>query len=95
MNTPGGCEQSYNSQAAVEIDSRLLVSVSDAPNDKEQLPPTLAAVSPVIKSVGAVLVDGGIYSAAAGSRSQRHGDDETSPPDQGETRALRAAQTNH
>jgi hypothetical protein len=51
----------------VEIDSRLLVGVSEtaAPNDKEQLVPTLAAVSPVMESVGAVLVDSGYYGAAA------------------------------
>jgi hypothetical protein len=39
--------------------------VSDAPNDKGQLVPTLAAVSPVIESLEAVLVDSGYYSAAA------------------------------
>lgn len=37
----GGFEQSYNAQAAVEIESRLIVGqhVSDAPNDKQQLEP--------------------------------------------------------
>ncbi len=51
----------------MEIESRLLVGVnmSDAPNDKGQLGPTLAAVSPVIESLEAVLVDSGYYSAAA------------------------------
>lgn len=67
MKTPDGFGQSYNAQAAVEIESRLLVgvNVSDAPNDKGQLKPTLEAVSPVIESVEAVLVDSGYYSAAA------------------------------
>ncbi len=67
MKTPDGFGQSYNAQAAVEIESRLLVgvNVSDAPNDKGQLGPTLAAVSPVIESLEAVLVDSGYYSAAA------------------------------
>ena len=39
-------EQSYNAQAAVEVDSRLIVGerVSQAPNDKEELVPTVAAV---------------------------------------------------
>ena len=66
MKTPDGFGQSYNAQAAVEIESRLLVgvNVSDAPNDKGQLVPTLAAVSPVIESLEAVLVDSGYYSAA-------------------------------
>jgi hypothetical protein len=67
MKTPDGFGQSYNAQAAVEIESRLLVgvNVSDAPNDKGQLGPTLGAVSPLIESVEAVLVDSGYYSAAA------------------------------
>jgi hypothetical protein len=36
MKTGNGFEQSYNAQAAVEIESRLIVgqAVSDAPNDK-------------------------------------------------------------
>lgn len=40
--------QAYNAQAAVEVESRLIVGqrVSDAPNDKEQLLPTLGAVEP-------------------------------------------------
>jgi transposase len=60
-------EQAYNAQAAVETDSRLIVAarVTDAPNDKEQLLPTLQAVpAPVRKQVAAVLVDNGFYSAA-------------------------------
>ena len=67
MKSGAGFEQSYNAQAAVEVESRLLVSqaVTDAPNDKEQLASTLAATSGVIKSIGAVLVDSGFYSATA------------------------------
>lgn len=59
--------QSYNAQAAVEIESRLIVAqqVSAAPNDKEQLAPTLEALSPVVESVSAVLTDSGFYSEAA------------------------------
>jgi transposase len=67
MKTTDGFQQSYNAQAAVEIQSRLVVSptVTDAPNDKEQLVPTLGGVSPVVKSIGAVLIDSGFYSEAA------------------------------
>jgi transposase len=67
MKTADGFQQTYNAQAAVEIESRLVLShaVSDAPNDKEQLVPTLGALSPVVKSVGAVLIDSGFYSEAA------------------------------
>lgn len=61
-------EQAYNAQAAVEVESRLIVAprVTDAPNDKEQLLPTTAAIpKEVIESVGAVLVDTGFYSEEA------------------------------
>ena len=61
-------EQAYNAQAAVETDSRLIVAarVTVAPNDKEQLVPTLHAVpAPVREQVAAVLVDNGFYSAVA------------------------------
>ncbi len=36
-------EQAYNAQAAVEVESRLIVGqrVTDAPNDKEQWVPTV------------------------------------------------------
>ena len=67
-------EQSYNAQAAVEITSRLIVAqrVSAAPNDKEQLAPTLQALSPVVESVAAVLTDSGFYSEAAVEHIERH-----------------------
>jgi transposase len=68
MKAGGGhFEQSYNAQAGVEIESRLIVAreVSAAPNDKEQLVPTLEALSPVVRGVAAVLIDSGFYSEAA------------------------------
>jgi transposase len=73
MKTADGFQQAYNAQAAVEIQSRLIVSaaVSDAPNDKQQLVPTLGALSPVIQSVGAVLIDSGFYSEAAVAAAER------------------------
>jgi hypothetical protein len=60
-------EQSYNAQAAVEVDSRLIVGerVSQAPNDKQELVPTVAAIAEPIESVAAVLTDSGFYSEAA------------------------------
>lgn len=60
-------EQSYNAQAAVEVDSRLIVGqrVSQAPNDKQELVPTVAAIAPPVKSVESVLTDSGFYSEAA------------------------------
>jgi hypothetical protein len=60
-------EQSYNAQAAVEVDRRLIVGerVSQAPTDKEQLAPTVAAIGQPVESVAAVLTDSGFYSEAA------------------------------
>jgi len=60
-------EQSYNAQATVD-EQMLIVGerVSVAPNDKEELAPTVAAISPVVaQDVKAVLVDSGFYSEAA------------------------------
>ena len=67
MKDGTGFGQSYNAQAAVEVDSRLIVGarVSQAPNDKQELAPTLAAIPPAVSSVRAVLADNGFYSEAA------------------------------
>src|SRR6267378_859898 len=60
-------EQAYNAQAAVD-EHMLIVGerVSAAPNDKEELAPTVAAISPVVAAeVKSVLADSGFYSEAA------------------------------
>jgi transposase len=60
-------EQAYNAQAAVD-QAMLIVGerVSVAANDKQELVPTVAAISPVVVAeVQAVLVDSGFYSEAA------------------------------
>ena len=60
-------EQAYNAQAAVD-EQMLIVGerVSAAPNDKQELAPTVAAISPVVaEEVKAVLVDSGFHSEAA------------------------------
>jgi transposase len=60
-------EQSYNAQAAVEVQSRLIVGerVSQAPNDKQELVPTVGAIAKPVESLAAVLTDSGFYSEAA------------------------------
>jgi hypothetical protein len=60
-------QQCYNAQAAVEVESRLIVGqrVSPSPNDKQELVPTLASVPAEAGGIEAVLVDSGFYSAAA------------------------------
>jgi len=67
MKTGGAFEQCYNAQAVVEVDSRLIVGerVSQRPNDKRELVPTLAAVVPVAGPVVSVLADNGFFSEAA------------------------------
>jgi transposase len=60
-------EQAYNAQAGVD-GAMFIVGgrVSDAPNDKQELPADVAAISPVVAAeVAAVLVDSGFYSEAA------------------------------
>src|SRR4030095_9798986 len=60
-------EQAYNAQGAVD-QSMLIVGerVSVAPNDKQELAPTVSAISPVVvEEVKAVLTDSGYFSEAA------------------------------
>ncbi len=69
-------EQAYNAQAAVD-QAMLIVGerVSEAPNDKEELAPTVAAISPVVAAeVKAVLADSGFYSEAAVAAVEQNAD---------------------
>ena len=77
MKTGSGFEQSYHAQAAVEIDSRLIVGerVTDAPNDKEQLVPTLASIPAELGKPDTVLTDSGYYSEAAVAAIEAPGPD--------------------
>jgi len=60
-------EQAYNAQAAVEVDSRLIVGqrVTNKTNDQRQLVPTARAIEPCVGAVKDVLVDSGFVSEAA------------------------------
>lgn len=75
MKTGGGFEQCYNAQAAMEAGTMLIVGqrVSDAPNDKQRMEPALEAISPVVGSVSAALVDSGYYSEKAVVAVERGG----------------------
>ena len=66
-------EQSFNAQAAVEVDSRLIVGerVSQSPNDKQELVPSVQAIPAEVGTVGAVLTDHGFYSERAVSQIER------------------------
>ena len=60
-------EQSYNAQAAVDIDEMLIVGpfLTNDPNDKEQLNPVVESISKDVTDPENVLVDTGCYSAKA------------------------------
>jgi hypothetical protein len=63
----GGFEQAYNTQAAVDTDSLLVVAeaVTQATNDKEQIVPMLEQLAALPKSLGKVdqlLADTGFFS---------------------------------
>ena len=66
-------EQNFNAQAAVEVDSRLIVGqrVSQAPNDKQELVPTVQAIPAAVGPLGAVLTDSGFYSEKAVSQIEQ------------------------
>lgn len=69
-------EQAYNVQAAVD-EAMVIVGarVSVAPNDKRELPATVAAISPVVAAeVKAILADSGFYSEAAVQAVEQHAD---------------------
>jgi len=75
MKDGTGFAQSYNAQAAVEVESRLIVGVrvSQAPNDKQELGPTLDAIPTAVGPVTAVLADNGFYSKAAVQKIEQTG----------------------
>jgi transposase len=65
----GGFEQTYNAQAGVDMDSRLLVEshVSQQPNDKKELAPALQQLGQWPAALGkpdALVADSGYYSEA-------------------------------
>lgn len=75
MKDKGGYNQCYNAQAVVEVDTMLIVGqhLTDAPNDKQQLQPALATISPAVGEVTRVLIDSGYFSEAAVTRVEAHG----------------------
>ena len=72
-------EQSYNAQAAVEVDSRLITGqrVSDAPNDKQQLVENVKVIDPAVGPVDEVLIDSGFVSEEAVNQIEK--DDQGNP----------------
>jgi len=79
MKDGGSFEQCFNAQAAVEVDTMLVVGqhVCNAPNDKQQLEPTVASISPVVGDVSGVLADSGYYSDDAVTKVEDGGNGPT------------------
>jgi IS5 family transposase len=79
MPTSGdGFEQAYNAQAAVDVDTMLIVAehVSQRPNDTQEIEPVLAqldAVAAVVGKAEALLADSGYFSAANVAACHAHG----------------------
>jgi transposase len=71
----GHFEQSYNAQAAVEVESMLVVSnyVTDRPNDKRELLPNLERTQANAFTVENVLADTGYYSEGATLAAEAEG----------------------
>ncbi len=70
-------EQSYNVQAAVDVEGSYLIvgqRVTNHSNDKEELKPTLETVDPVVREVTEVLVDSGYFSEEAVKAVEADGD---------------------
>lgn len=67
MKSASGFVQSYNAQAAVEVESRLIVGqrVTNAPNDKAELVDSFTMIEAAAGPVGEVLIDNGFLSEAA------------------------------
>ena len=68
MPTSGkGFEQAYNAQATVDVDTMIIVEshVSQSPNDKKEISPTLLALKSLPESLGkvdSILADAGYFS---------------------------------
>ena len=75
MKAGGGqhFEQSHNAQAAVEVESRLVVGqrVSQAPNDKKEPGPTLASIPAEAGPVAVALLDSGFFNGKAVTQIER------------------------
>ena len=74
----GGFEQSYNGQAAVDADSRLIVvaRLTNTPGDVRQLIPTVGALESLPEALGTaatLLADAGYFSAANVAHCEQHG----------------------
>lgn len=80
-----GFEQAYNAQAAVDVDTMIIVGshISQSPNDKQEIVPTLSALDSLPEELGKVediLADAGYYSDANVSACDYAGIEAFIPP---------------
>jgi transposase len=80
-----GFVQAYNAQAAVDVDTMLIVEshITQAPNDKQEISPALSALSSLPEELGeveAILADAGYYSDSNASACKEAGMEPFIPP---------------
>jgi hypothetical protein len=80
-----GFVQAYNAQVAVDVDTMLIVEshISQAPNDKQEIIPTLAFLGGLPEKLGKVdtiLADAGYYSTDNAASCERSGIEPYIPP---------------
>jgi IS5 family transposase len=80
-----GFMQAYNAQAAVDVDTMLIVEshVSQAPNDKKEINPALSSLAFLPEELGEVeviLADAGYYSDSNVTACEKAGMEPFIPP---------------
>jgi transposase len=78
MPTSGGFEQCYNAQAGVDVTTKIIVAahVTQEPNDKQQMKPTLEKLAALPRELGEVtrlISDSGYFSEANVQACERQG----------------------
>lgn len=76
MKTADGFQQAWNAQAAVDTEGSMLIlgaCVTEHPNDKRELVPTVQTVDPSVRELSRVLTDSGFYSEEAVTEVEKEG----------------------
>jgi transposase len=76
MKTADGFQQAWNAQAAVDTEGSMLIvgqCITEHPNDKQELVPTVQTVDPSVREVSHVLTDSGFYSEEAVTEVEKAG----------------------
>jgi len=76
MKTADGFQQAWNAQTAVDTEGSMLIvgkCVTEHPNDKQELVPTVQTVDPSVRHVSHVLTDSGFYSEEAVTEVEKDG----------------------